>query len=207
MSFYYQKRSSRLLSCLVRSHGVNKGHTKPMPRYIAFLRAINVGGRIVKMDYLRELFEGMGLSGVQTFIASGNVIFDSSKSASALATAIQASLQDALGYEVATFIRTPKEVATIAVYKPFSDLELEAAGALNVAFLASALDKTAQAKLMGLETDIDRFHHHGREVYWLCRTKQSESKFSNAVFERTLKVQATFRGISTVKKLALKYAD
>lgn len=176
-----------------------------MPRYIAFLRAINVGGRIVKMDHLRGLFEAMGFSGVETFIASGNVIFDSSKGASTLATAIEASLKEALGYEVATFIRTPKEVAAIAAYKPFSESELEQAGALNVAFLPSSLGSSSQQKLMSLETEIDRFHHHGREVYWLCRVKQSESKFSNTVFERTLKMQATFRGINTIQKLAAKY--
>ena len=46
-------------------------------RLVAFLRAINVGGHNVKMDRLRELFEALGLSNVETFIASGNVIFDS----------------------------------------------------------------------------------------------------------------------------------
>ena len=46
-------------------------------RYVAFLRAINVGGRVVKMDDLRRHFVSMGLSDVQTFIASGNVIFES----------------------------------------------------------------------------------------------------------------------------------
>jgi uncharacterized protein (DUF1697 family) len=49
-----------------------------MPRYVAFLRAINVGGHIVKMDYLRSLFEELGFTNVETFIASGNVVFDSS---------------------------------------------------------------------------------------------------------------------------------
>ena len=48
-----------------------------MTRYVAFLRAINVGGRRVKMHHLRELFESLGFSNVETFIASGNVIFDS----------------------------------------------------------------------------------------------------------------------------------
>ncbi|HXW01123.1 MAG TPA: DUF1697 domain-containing protein, partial [Anaerolineae bacterium] len=47
-----------------------------LPKYIAFLRAINVGGHTVKMDYLRRLFEEMGFSKVETFIASGNVIFE-----------------------------------------------------------------------------------------------------------------------------------
>ena len=56
-----------------------------MPRYVAFLRAINVGGHTVKMDQLRRLFERLGFSKVETFIASGNVIFESaSRSAKAL---------------------------------------------------------------------------------------------------------------------------
>ena len=50
-------------------------------RYVALLRAINVGGRTVKMDRLRVLFEEMKLQNVQTYIASGNVIFDSSAAA------------------------------------------------------------------------------------------------------------------------------
>ena len=43
--------------------------------YVALLRGINVGGRNVKMDRLREIFESLGFSNVETFIASGNVIF------------------------------------------------------------------------------------------------------------------------------------
>ena len=48
-----------------------------MTRYVAFLRAINVGGHVVKMEALRKLFESMGFQRVETYIASGNVIFDS----------------------------------------------------------------------------------------------------------------------------------
>src|SRR6185369_8391120 len=56
-----------------------------MPKYVAFLRAINVGGHVVKMDQLRALFEALGFANVETFIASGNVIFDSkSKNVAAL---------------------------------------------------------------------------------------------------------------------------
>ena len=51
-----------------------------MHKYIAFLRAINVGGRIVKMDALRKIFSDMGFTSVETFIASGNVIFEASES-------------------------------------------------------------------------------------------------------------------------------
>ena len=47
-----------------------------MPRYVAFLRAINVGGHVVKMERLRALFEDLGFAKVETLIASGNVIFE-----------------------------------------------------------------------------------------------------------------------------------
>ena len=48
-----------------------------MIRYVAFLRAINVGGHIVKMDALKKSFVRLGFDDVDTFIASGNVLFSS----------------------------------------------------------------------------------------------------------------------------------
>jgi uncharacterized protein (DUF1697 family) len=67
------------------------------------------------------------------------------------------------------------------------------------------LSLAGEAKLATLRTDIDDFHTHGREVYWKCLKRQTESKFSNAVFERALKVSATWRGTNTVQRLAAKY--
>ena len=91
-----------------------------MTRYVAFLRAINVGGRRVKMDHLRKLFEALGTSNVETFIASGNVIFDSeADDPRVLERKIEDHLQESLGYEVATFVRSTSELAGIARYRPF----------------------------------------------------------------------------------------
>jgi len=178
-----------------------------MSRFIAFLRAINVGGHTVKMDDLRRLFESLGFSGVETFIASGNVVFETTtKDATALEKRIEHELREALGYEVATFIRTDAELAGIANYRPFRPSELEAAAALNIAFLAERLDDKSKKKLMALKTDIDDFHIHGREIYWLCRKKQSESTFSNAVLEKTLGRPSTLRGANTIQKMAAKYS-
>jgi uncharacterized protein (DUF1697 family) len=75
-----------------------------------------------------------------------------------------------------------------------------------VGFLAEPLGKAAQAKLMALRTDVDDFAVHAREIHWLLRVGQSESTFSNAVFEKATGVRATFRGVNTVRKLAAKYA-
>jgi uncharacterized protein (DUF1697 family) len=177
-----------------------------MPRLIAFLRAINVGGRTVTMAELRRLFEAIGLKEVETFIASGNVIFAApGGDVAALQRQIEEHLRTSLGYEVRVFIRTESELAAIARYKPFKDSQLRTARSLNVAFLAAPLDPAAVKALVALRTDIDEFHVNGREVYWLCRKKQSESTFSNLRFEKIAEVRATFRGLNTVAKLAAKY--
>ncbi|HEY0004780.1 MAG TPA: DUF1697 domain-containing protein [Pyrinomonadaceae bacterium] len=177
-----------------------------MSRLIAFLRAINVGGHNVKMDHLRQLFESLGFSNVETFIASGNVVFETtSKNTALLERRIEKRLREALGYEVATFIRTDAEVAAIAAYRPFSQSEMDAALALNIAFVADTLDDNSKRKLLALRTELDDFHVNGREIYWLRRRRQSESTFSNAFLEKTLGRRATFRGARTLKRLAAKY--
>lgn len=177
-----------------------------MTRYIAFLRPINVGGHIVKMNDLRALFESLGLARVETFIASGNVIFETnSKTPAKLEQKIEKALFKTLGYEVHTFLRTDSEVADIAQYKPFRDSELKSAGALYVGFLAAPMEKEAQKIFMNFKNSIDDFHYNNREIYWLTKTKQSESTFSNAAFEKALKVRSTFRGINTILRLAAKF--
>src|SRR5918995_4122144 len=176
-------------------------------RLIAFLRAINVGGHNVRMDCLRELFAALGLSNVETFIASGNVIFDSpAKDTRALEEEIEGHLREALGYEVATFIRSASELADIASYQPFSTSELEKEGnSLYVALLPAPPDGEAQRRLLAFRSEVDDFHVRGREVYWLCRTKMSESAFSGALLEKTVGMPASMRNATTIKRLAAKY--
>lgn len=178
-----------------------------MPRYIAFLRAINIGGHTVKMVDLRQLFESLGFTEVETFIASGNVIFEAgSDTPQELERLIEAGLRETLGYEVATFIRTPQELASLAGCQPFPEAQFVAAVAFNVAFLKEPLDDVLVQKLMLRKTDIDDFQVRGREVYWLCRKKQSESSFSNAVLEKTTGKPSTLRGMNTLKKMATNFA-
>lgn len=158
------------------------------------------------MNELRGVFEAMGLKEVETFIASGNVIFTSrSDDLAALHKKIENQLLRSLGYEVRAFLRTVPEVAAIAKYKPFNESQLSSAAALNVAFLADPLSTQLEKSVMGLKTGIDDFHVRGREVYWLCKAKQSDSKFSNARFEKLLNARATWRNVNTVVRLAAKY--
>lgn len=174
-------------------------------KFIAFLRAINVGGHTVKMDRLRQLFETLGFGNVETFIASGNVIFDSSsKDVRALELKIESHLKESLGYAVSTFLRTPQEIARAAAYRAFP--EAPAASMLYVGFLAAAPSPEVQAKVVGCRTPIDEFHVHEREVYWLCHKQFSTSLFSGAKLEKALGMPTTIRNLTTVTKLAEKYS-
>jgi uncharacterized protein (DUF1697 family) len=176
-----------------------------MPRHVAFLRAINVGGHVVTMDKLRALFTSLGLKDVETFIASGNVVFAPGKgSVAALEQRIEKHLGKALGYEVATFIRSDAEVAAVAAHQPFPAKLLAGAKAFCVGFTAEPLSAAQQKTILGFRTDLEEFHVHGREVYWASRVGQGKSKFNNAVFERAV-TRATWRGMNTMKKLTAKY--
>lgn len=177
-----------------------------MNKWNVFLRAINVGGRNVKMGELKALFGGMGFSAVETFIASGNVIFEAkTPQPAALEDKIEKCLREALGYEVAAFARTVPEVEAIAQRASrFREMTRWKVEALNVGFLKGPLGREKGKILKGLETEIDAFATGGRELYWLCRKMQSESKCSNALLERKLGVKMTLRGAGTVMRLAEK---
>ena len=174
-------------------------------RLIAFLRAINVGGHTVTMERLRKEFEGMGFTGVETFIASGNVIFTSrAANPAALEKKIEARLRAALGYEVATFVRTAEEVAAVAGCQPFT-APIEDGATVFVGFVQRPLDAAAARAVMTFKTEIDDFRVKGREVYWLRKTRESDSPFKYVSLEKKLKTRATFRGINTIARLAAKH--
>jgi uncharacterized protein (DUF1697 family) len=177
-----------------------------MPRLFAFLRAINVGGHTVKMNSLRDHFLSMGLSDVETFIASGNVVFSSrSTNTAALEKKIEKRLESVLGYEVKTFVRTETELAAIVAHKSFPAGAIASARVLYVGFLAAPLGREAAKAVLGLRNDVEDFHLHGRELYWLSSAAQGETTFSNVSFEKLTKARTTFRGINTIARLAAKY--
>src|SRR4051812_18154130 len=119
-------------------------------RYAALLRAINVGGHVVKMDALRALFIGAGFSNVETMIASGNVLFEATSGrAPAIESRIETILGAALGYRVATFVRTTPQLAAIAAQRPFPDAEAPGR-TLYVGFLKAPPTASSRRALMAL---------------------------------------------------------
>jgi uncharacterized protein (DUF1697 family) len=175
-----------------------------MPRFVAFLRAINVGGHTVEMAKLKKLFEQLSLDAVETFIASGNVIFDAPRTAPAtLEKTIAAHLESSLGYEVATFLRRPEELVAALAHRAFRSA---APGAtLYIGFQASPSAAAAAKQVAALSTDGDDLLVHGRETYWRRHGNFSDSSLSGAKVEKALGQPTTFRKVTTVEKLAKKY--
>jgi len=175
-------------------------------RYAAFLRAVNVGGRVVKMDALRKVFEKMNFANVQTFIASGNVVFDSPlRSAPKIEQLIEEGLEAALGYTVTTFVRPLTELVELVKEPVFSDASLANGATLYVVFLREKPGAAVARKLAEAGAGVDSFRVHDRHVFWVLRGPYSESKFAGPALEKTLGMPATVRNATTVKKMAQKF--
>lgn len=177
-----------------------------MTRYVALLRAINVGGHVVKMDALRKHFSRMGFTNVETFIASGNVIFDAKENdPTALEERIAYELESSLGYAVATFLRTPAELAAIVRHEPFEAGVIDPERhALYIGFLPRKPSALTVRKVIDLRTAVDEFHVHKRELYWGCRGRFSDSAVSGGILERAIAMPMTMRNVTTVRRLAAK---
>lgn len=174
-----------------------------VPRYIALLRAINVGGHIVRMADLRRYFERMPFEDVETFIASGNVIFRArSRNTRKLESEIAGRLEAILGYEVATFVRTPAELDRVAARRVFPAAQVDVPGSsVYVIFVAEPPDSAARRRLQALRTDIDDFRAQGREIYRYCRGRLLDSFVGGRDLATAIGQPATSRNVTTVRRL------
>jgi len=175
-----------------------------MPRAVALLRAINVGGRfVVKMEKLRALAEGAGLTGVSTYIASGNLLFDCSvREAPRMEAKLEALWKKELGWDVATLVRTQKEIAALFAEGGQLAHGLKGKDARHyVSFLRAEPARAAVEELHGWSYAKERVLVRGRELHFWCTLPSHEAKFTNARLEKALKLQATTRDWKTVVAL------
>ncbi len=108
-----------------------------MAKYAAFLRGINVGGnKLVKMEDLKKAFLALGFQNVKTLLASGNVLFETSKSSTnVLAGKIEEKLKSALGHEVGVIVRPVAELQRLVDLNPFEKIKVTPRTRLYVTFL------------------------------------------------------------------------
>lgn len=175
-----------------------------MPRFAAFLRAVNVGGRVVKSDALRKAFEAAGATDPETFLASGNVIF-SSKGVKGLDAKIAAELGKALGFEVPVFVRTLEEVAALAAHHPFSEADAARFPTYVVGFLSKNLDAAGVERLSLISSPDDLFHVRGRDFWWLSLHRQSDPAITGRQLEKALGQPTTLRNVNTIRRMAERF--
>jgi uncharacterized protein (DUF1697 family) len=177
-----------------------------VPRYVAFLRAINIGARRASSKQLTAALEDAGLENVTAFRASGNLIFDAEREApTALAKRVDEALTAALGFEVRSFLRTAAQVRAIATFEPFPpDGRARSEGKLQVALLAKPLPKGVRDEVLALATDADPLAISGRELYWLPSGPTMQTDLNLRLLD-SLVGENTRRTKSMISEIAAKF--
>lgn len=164
-----------------------------MTTYIALLRAVNVGGTgKLPMQDLKKLCEQQGFTNVRTYIASGNVIFESTKREAAIKAALEAALRKYAGKQVGVLVRTAKEMQQVLASNPYEKLEPNRT-------VACFLDEPPPADALRTVTGAvnEKVSLGKREIYVYYGAEMAHSK---------LKIPAatagTARNMNTIGKLA-----
>jgi len=177
-----------------------------MTRYVAFLRAINVGGRFAKMADVRAGLADKGFGEVESYIQSGNLRFTSAlKSAVEVETAIETALEQVCGFTVRTIVRTPVQLGELTSYAMGLPVPLEGEVRRYVTFLKDDPDDGFIAAMNGWDVAGERAHVHGREVYLWLGHPSHQAKLTNAKIERG-GVVATSRDWKVVSALGNMWA-
>lgn len=169
-----------------------------MPRQIALLRGINVGGKNkLPMKTLAAIFEEAGCTRVQTYIQSGNVLFEAAARLD-VPELVTRGISKRLGLEIPVVVRTAAELAAIAAGNPFA---IGDPATLAVMFLAGSPKASAVAGLDPARSPPDQFSVRGKEIYLHCPNGFARTKLSNDYFDRRLATVSTGRNWRTVLKL------
>jgi uncharacterized protein (DUF1697 family) len=174
-----------------------------MKTYVALLRAVNVGGKSLPMEDLRKLCADLDLANVETYLQSGNAVFDSPAAGIAtLPAALETQIRKAFGFDVTVFILEPADLQRILKENPFLEQPGADLESLYVTFLQYPPAPRQWAALDGMDAAPDSFRPGEAEVFVSCPGGYGKTKLSNAFFEKKLNMPATTRNWKTVTALA-----
>ncbi len=167
-------------------------------KYIAILRGINVGGhRKIKMQELRNVLAEAGFKNVQTYIQSGNVIFEDEKAdTQKLGRQLEKLVLEKFGHEVPVIVWNAEEIKEAIDKNPFKNTEN-----CHLVFLQEQPKNEDISLIENMNFEQESFQVMGNRVYLEIPGKYHESKLSNSFFEKKLKTKATTRNWKTVLKL------
>jgi uncharacterized protein (DUF1697 family) len=168
-----------------------------MTTYIAFLRGINVGvHNRMKMDDLRTLFESLGYGSVQTYIQSGNVVFETDADEETIRSDVADAIADTFGYDITVIVRTQIELAGVVDNQPFDEFDNDSIKHY-VTFLNEEPTDGQGENLLEAQSEVESFEIRGRDVYSeLDKKKLGNGRFTDV--GKKLGLAATRRNWSVV---------
>jgi len=163
-----------------------------MTVFVALIRAVNVGGRQLKMADLLRIAEELKLGSPRTYIASGNLLFTSNKSERALKSALEKALGKHWGVTVDVLVRTATEMADAVKANPFAN---EPGNRVAAIFLGEPPPADALDAAKGVADE--RMALGAREIYVHYPSGMGQSKL-----RLPAAASGTARNMNTVTKLA-----
>ena len=172
-------------------------------RYVALLRGINVGGNnMIKMETLRETFAALGFENVRSYINSGNLAFDTSKTNDLkLAGKIHDAIKKDFGFDISVMVRSLAEIEDVIKNNPFEG-KFENDKYMHLFFLNDKLTREQEALLLEQASDDEQYAIHGRHLLCMLRISILDSAVGKGFIDKKLKVAATGRNWRTVTTLA-----
>ena len=176
-----------------------------MPSYVAFLRAVNVGGRFVKMAELRAALEEAGFTDVETHIQSGNVFVRSGRrSTGTVATEMGRVLGEFAGFDVPCVVRTPAELRSALAAVDAVPPLLEG-GRRYVAFADGAVPSEPAARLDAWDAPGERCLVLGSEILAEMSNGFQRTTLTNTRIERITGRTTTWRDLKVVRAINEKW--
>lgn len=172
-----------------------------MEIYISLLRGINIGKKQIPMKELKAMYESLGFKNVQTYIQSGNVLFQYKKTKTdKLSQMVEKKVEETFGFDVRVLHLTIPDIEAVISENPF--IRQAAMEKVYVAFLITPPTDEERLKKLN-ETDVapDKFAVTDRAIYIYCDKGYGITKINNNFFEARLKVFATTRNRNTTLKL------
>jgi uncharacterized protein (DUF1697 family) len=173
-----------------------------MTTRIAFLRAVNLGTRTMRMPRLVEIISGLGYGEVWTHINSGNVVFDATGNRRDLENKLETALEADVGFEVTTFVRTATELRSMLTVKPF---RVAPSDTYFVTFLKDVPSASKRAALESLNNDFDTLVVKGRDVHWRMHGKSTDTRITTNAWEKVIgRHRSTSRNTTMLQRLSEK---
>jgi uncharacterized protein (DUF1697 family) len=177
-----------------------------MPTWIGFLRAVNVGKRMVKMQALRELLEAQGYEDVETHIQSGNVkVRCATRSAAKVEADLRHAISAEFGFDVPVVVRTPAQLRKLADEAEALDSPIAENAGRYVTFMTGDLDPAGVKALHEWDVATEGARVVGNDVVLFLAAGVQGARLSNARIEKLTGAVGTARSIKVVRALADKW--